>query len=120
MYEIRKVGARRGVYATQDIPADTLIVEDPVIVIPRAEWDTWRANISLYPSVYFWKANPAEVALVMGALSLIQYADEVDATCRWEMVTNRDLARLWSKVAIANGDELTVYWTDIGLLDPVA
>ena len=116
MFEIRQVGANRGVYATQDIPTNTVIDTSPVITIPASEWDTIK-TFSAYPNSFYWTKQ--DDAIVLGPLSLVNYADEGVANCSWSTIKKDKNMTLQSVQPIFDGDELTVFWTNIGLLDRV-
>jgi len=64
-------GAGRGVFAAQDIPAETLVLADPVVVVPKAES---RHTDACVVGRYVFEWNDAgDVCVVLGLGSLINH-----------------------------------------------
>lgn len=78
--EIRSTrAAGRGVFATQDIPARTIVEESPVLVLTKKEWDDGHLNDGVLGGYGFnWTAGGMGVGLGIGeqpVLSSIGYAE---------------------------------------------
>jgi len=115
LIEVRRADNRgkggRGVFATRDIPADTLIERVPVLLIPRQQvfGDTEIARRSTFISwyVFDWEGITKRdyVALALGYASIYNHA--YDPNARVERHAP-DLLEIHSRRAIAAGDEIFI------------
>ena len=113
-YEVRSVGNRRGLFATQAIAAGELIDECPVISFPAAEWDSIK-TISMYPNTFLWDRTTD--ALALGAVTLAKWAPDADSIAHWSANKKNMTLVLRAKDSIEIDQEITVFWTNIGIAD---
>jgi uncharacterized protein len=104
----------RGLFATEPIAADVLLMDAPVLLVAPEERSALEETI-LDHYVYEWDED-GTVALVLGVSSMCNHASTPNAYL-W-LVEDDLRAELWSTAEIAPGDEVTVSYRASG--DPDA
>jgi uncharacterized protein len=105
MYEVRASAREgRGLFATERIRADTLLMEAPLLLIPASERTDLQATI-VDDYVYEWDED-GTAALVLGVSSMCNHDDDPNAFL-W-LVPDRLTAQLFALRDIAEGEEITV------------
>ncbi|GGI04803.1 SET domain-containing protein-lysine N-methyltransferase [Egicoccus halophilus] len=105
MYEVRESAvAGRGLFATEHIPAETMLMQAPVLVVPGEQRAALReTRVDDY--VYEWD-DDGSAGLVLGVSSMCNHASDPNAYL-W-LVPDTESAELWSVRAIAPDEEITV------------
>jgi hypothetical protein len=65
----------RGVFARHDIPADTLIVASPALIIPNEVYKNHSLNATIFESYLFTWNRAGDYALALGLGSLFNHSD---------------------------------------------
>ena len=94
----------RGLFATETIAADTLVMEAPLLLIPAQERAALQATL-VDDYVYEWDEH-GTAALVLGVSSMCNHADEPNAFL-W-LVPDGLVAQLFTLREVAAGEEITV------------
>lgn len=81
--EIRTTpAAGRGVFATRDIPARSIVEESPVLVLTKKEWDDGRLNDGVLGGYGFnWTAGGMGVGLGIGKYAFPSHQYSADNSC---------------------------------------
>jgi uncharacterized protein len=105
MFEVRRSSRHgRGLFATEPITRDTVLMQAPVLLIAADQRDALQATI-VDDYVYEWD-DDGTAALVLGVSSMCNHADEPNAYL-W-LVPDGPSAELVSIAEIAEGEEITV------------
>jgi uncharacterized protein len=104
----------RGLFATEPIGADVLLMTAPVLLIAPDERDALEHTI-VDSYIYEWD-DDGTAALVLGVSSMCNHASEPNAYL-W-LVPDATSAELWSLREIDAGEEVTVSYRASG--DPDA
>lgn len=105
MYEVRASAvAGRGLFATQTIPAETLLMEAPVLVVPGSQRPALQETL-VDDYVYEWD-DDGSAGLVLGVSSMCNHSADPNAYL-W-LVPDTETAELWSLREIAEDEEITV------------
>ncbi|MFP4311105.1 MAG: SET domain-containing protein-lysine N-methyltransferase [Nitriliruptoraceae bacterium] len=105
MFEVRSSARHgRGLFATEPIPRDTLLMHAPVLLISAEQREALQATI-VDDYVYEWD-DDGTAALVLGVSSMCNHAEEPNAYL-W-LVPDGPSAELVALVDIAPGEEITV------------
>ncbi len=105
MYEVRSSRRHgRGLFATQAIPRDTVLMEAPVLLIAADQREALQATI-VDDYVYEWD-DDGTAALVLGVSSMCNHAEDPNAYL-W-LVPDGPGAELVTIANIAEGEEITV------------
>ncbi len=94
----------RGLFATETIAADTLVMEAPLLLIPAQERAALQATL-VDDYVYEWDEQ-GTAALVLGVSSMCNHADDPNAFL-W-LVPDGLIAQLFTLREVAAGEEITV------------
>ena len=97
-------GKGRGLVAVGPIAEDELIEVAPVI--PFREEDRPMPPSLLYGFAFHWPDPPFVEAMVLGAVSLVNHADDPNAW--FEPSIEEQVLRLWALRDIAAGEEITI------------
>ncbi|MCC5950235.1 MAG: SET domain-containing protein-lysine N-methyltransferase [Nitriliruptoraceae bacterium] len=108
-------GPGRAVYATRTIPADTLLMDAPLLLVPAAQRDDLTRTV-VDDYVYEWDED-GTAALVLGISSICNHADEPNAFL-W-LYPEDTSAQLWTTSRIRAGEEVTVSYRADGRPDPL-
>lgn len=105
MFEVRSSARHgRGLFATEPIPRDTLLMHAPVLLISAEQREALQATI-VDDYVYEWD-DDGTAALVLGVSSMCNHAEDPNAYL-W-LVPEGPSAELVALVDIAPGEEITV------------
>lgn len=105
MFEVRSSQRHgRGLFATEPIPRDTLLMQAPVLLIAGEQRAALQDTI-VDDYVYEWD-DDGTAALVLGVSSMCNHADEPNAYL-W-LVPDGPGAELITIADIAAGEEITV------------
>lgn len=105
MFEVRSSPRHgRGVFATEDIGRDTLLMQAPILLIAAEQRDALAATI-VDDYVYEWDED-GTAALVLGVSSMCNHAEAPNAYL-W-LVPSGPSAELVAIADIAAGEEITV------------
>jgi len=105
LYEVRASAvAGRGLFATQIIPAGTLLMEAPVLVVPGSQRPALQETL-VDDYVYEWD-DDGSAGLVLGVSSMCNHSPDPNAYL-W-LVPDTETAELWSLREIAEDEEITV------------
>jgi SET domain-containing protein len=104
----------RGLFATEAIDGDVLLMSAPVLLIPPEERGPLEHTV-VDAYVYEWD-DDGTAALVLGVSSMCNHAADPNAYL-W-LVPDQQAAELWSLRPIAAGEEVTVSYRASG--DPDA
>ena len=96
-------GKGRGVVARRRIPKGTLLEAAPVIRLQEHDTLTTDTVLSQYP--FIWDEPPYVQAFALGWVGLFNHADTPN--CRVETDTGDQVIRIWTKVDVKRGTELT-------------
>lgn len=117
MFRLAQVaGKGRGLLATQAIPVGTLIERAPAVRLAPADRELIDRT-ALFPYTF---ADPETFGsgshgclIVFGQLTFCNHSESPNAVIRW----TEDEAGLWALLesvsAIANGEEITLFYTNI-------
>jgi uncharacterized protein len=105
----------RGVFASQHIDDEVLLMTAPLLLIPGAQRDHLARTI-VDDYVYEWD-DDGTAALVLGISSMINHATEPNAFL-W-LIPDDTSAELWSIREIAEGEEVTVSYRAEGPAAPL-
>lgn len=95
----------KGVFALQDIEANTLLEISPVIVL--SESDTKLIHQTFLHDYYFsWGENQKSSAIALGYISIYNHAS--NANCYHECDFKKQSITIFSKKNIAAGEELCI------------
>ena len=94
----------RGLFATETIAADTLVMEAPLLLIPAQQRAALQATL-VDDYVYEWDEH-GTAALVLGVSSMCNHADDPNAFL-W-LVPDGLVAQLFTLRDVAAGQEITV------------
>ena len=94
----------RGLFATETIAADTLVMEAPLLLIPAQQRAALQATL-VDDYVYEWDEH-GTAALVLGVSSMCNHADDPNAFL-W-LVPDGLVAQLFTLRDVAAGEEITV------------
>lgn len=105
MYEVREsLRHGRGLFATEPIVRDSLVLEAPILLIHGDERASLQATI-VDDYVYEWDED-GTAALVLGHSSMCNHADAPNAFL-W-LIPDGPKAQLFALTDIAAGEEITV------------
>lgn len=105
MFEVRRSRRHgRGLFATEPIPRDTLLMQAPVLLIAAEQRAALQETI-VDDYVYEWDED-GTAALVLGVSSMCNHAEEPNAYL-W-LVPDGPSAELVALKDIAAGEEITV------------
>ena len=96
--------AGRGLFATEPIAADTLVMEAPLLLIPAEQRAALQATL-VDDYVYEWDET-GTAALVLGVSSMCNHDDDPNAFL-W-LVPDGLIAQLFALRDIPAGEEITV------------
>ena len=96
--------AGRGLFATEPIAADTLVMEAPLLLIPAEQRAALQATL-VDDYVYEWDET-GTAALVLGVSSMCNHDDDPNAFL-W-LVPDGLIAQLFALRDIEAGEEITV------------
>lgn len=105
----------RGVFATEPIADDVLLMSAPLLLIPGEQRDGLQRTI-VDDYVYEWDEDGTAV-LVLGISSMCNHEREPNAYL-W-LFTDTLMAELWSIRPIADGEEVTVSYRAEGDDEPL-
>jgi uncharacterized protein len=105
----------RGVFASDDIAEDLLLMTAPLLLIPGDQRDHLARTV-VDDYVYEWD-DDGTAALVLGISSMINHATEPNAFL-W-LIPDTTSAELWSVRPIAKGEEVTVSYRAEGPDSPL-
>lgn len=96
----------RGVFCTKALPADFLVEEAPVIVMP--ETDRTKINQTLlHDYIFEWHAGRQRgCAMALGYVPLYNHA--APSNCEYEMDYEAQTIRVYTIRPVAEGEELTI------------
>lgn len=94
-----------GVFATQPIPADTIIEISPVLVFHPSERQHVEKTL-LYNYIFEWGDNLSHAALGLGYISL--YNHSYNANCAYDMDYDAATMTIATVAAIEIGEELCI------------
>ncbi len=107
----------RGVFTSQDIPAETTIEISSVLVLMPDE----RAHVEktiLYDYIFEWGEEGLECCVAFGYVSM--YNHSFEANCEYEMDFEQRIITIRTREPIKAGSELTInYNGDYDLANPV-
>jgi len=110
-------GKVRGVLATQEISAGTLVEAAPVSTIPPEQLsrlkDTEIFRYYFVPPSEYLKSNPLSGYLVFGLASLCNHSQKANARVEWVKNEVGLWAHLVAKRDIEAGEEVTLFYTNI-------
>lgn len=95
----------RGVFASEDIAADTIIEISPVLVLSREE-RAKAEETNLYNYIFEWGEHYEMGALGMGYISI--YNHSYHSNCIYEMDFEQELMAIKTLRNIAAGEELFI------------
>lgn len=105
MFEVRRSARHgRGLFATEPIPRDTVLMQAPVLLIAADQRDALQGTI-VDDYVYEWD-DDGTAALVLGVSSICNHADDPNAYL-W-LVPDGPSAELVTIARIDEGEEITV------------
>jgi uncharacterized protein len=105
----------RGVFATEDVAAEVLLMTAPLLLIPGGQRQHLAKTV-VDDYVYEWDED-GTAALVLGISSMINHATDPNAFL-W-LIPDDTSAELWSVRAIAKGEEITVSYRAEGPDSPL-
>jgi hypothetical protein len=95
----------KGVFALQDIEANTLLEISPVIVL--SEEDTKLIHQTHLHDYYFtWAEDQKQSAIGLGYISI--YNHSASPNCSHECNFNQNSISIYSKTSVLAGEELTI------------
>jgi uncharacterized protein len=105
----------RGLFATEPIDDDVLLMSAPLLLIPGEQRDALQRTV-VDDYVYEWEED-GTAALVLGVSSMCNHAHEPNAYL-W-LFPDQLTAELWSIRAIGAGEEVTVSYRAEGDDEPL-
>jgi uncharacterized protein len=105
----------RGLFATEDIADDVLLMQAPLLFVPAEQRDALKETV-VDDYVYEWDGD-GTAALVLGVSSMCNHASSPNAYL-W-LIPEHEAAELWSIRPIAAGDEVTVSYRAAGDDEPL-
>ena len=100
----------RGVFTTENIPANTVIEISPVLVLSTKDRKQVEKTI-LFDYIFEWGENRKKACIALGYLSLYNHAYQ--ANCDYEMDYDSNLMRIKTVVDIKKGEELFINYNAI-------
>lgn len=100
----------RGVYTTEDIPADTIIEISPVLILSPAERIEVEKTM-LYDYIFAWGEEGAGACVALGYVSL--YNHSYQSNCEYDMDHEHDLISVKTVRAIKKGEELFINYNAV-------
>ncbi|MBN8837758.1 MAG: SET domain-containing protein-lysine N-methyltransferase [Sphingobacteriia bacterium] len=95
----------RGVFTTENIPANTVIEISPVLVLSVKE-RAIAEETNLYNYFFEWGKSRKKGALGMGNISM--YNHDYNANCMYEMDYDHELMTITTVRAVKKGEELCI------------
>lgn len=108
-------GGGRAVYARREVPADTLLMDAPLLIVPSGQRAALGETV-VDDYVYEWDED-GTAALVLGISSICNHANDPNAFL-W-LYPEDTSAQLWTTRAIRAGEEVTVSYRADGRDDPL-
>ena len=95
----------RGVFATRNIPGNTIVEISPVIVLSKKEREAIEKT-KLFSYIFEWGAKKTMGCLALGYVSL--YNHEYTSNCNYDMDFEHNLITIRTLRKIKKGEELCV------------
>jgi SET domain-containing protein len=95
----------RGVYASEPIPAGTVIEIAPVLVLGETE-RTEVEKTSLYNYIFEWGDDNKQACIALGYVSI--YNHSYHSNCEYEMDFESDLITIKTVKPVGKGEELFI------------
>ncbi len=95
----------RGVFTTEDIPADTIIEVAPVIVMEKKDRDLLDKTL-LHDYIFEWDVTRSQCCMALGYVPM--YNHSYTSNCEYEMDFDHGLITIKTMRAIAKGEELFI------------
>ena len=95
----------RGVFTTEDIPANTIVEMAPVLVLSKKERQVVEQT-KLNRYIFEWGVSKTKGALALGFVSM--YNHEYNANCEYEMDFAHELITIRTVGQIKKGEELSI------------
>ena len=95
----------RGIFTSQDLPADTIIEESPVVVMSREE----RAHLDqtlLHDYIFEWGKDSRQCCMALGYVAV--YNHSYRSNCEYEMDYERQVISIKTVRFIKAGEELFI------------
>jgi uncharacterized protein len=105
----------RGLFASEDIPDDVMLMEAPLLMVPAEQRDSLKETV-VDEYVYEWDGE-GTAALVLGVSSMCNHDPSPNAHL-W-LIPDTETAELWSIAPIAAGEEITVSYRMPGDDEPL-
>ena len=100
----------RGIFTTENIPANTVIEISPVLVLSTKDRKLVEKTI-LFDYIFEWGENRKKACIALGYLSLYNHAYQ--ANCDYEMDYDSNLMRIKTVTEIKKGEELFINYNAI-------
>lgn len=100
----------RGVYASRDIPSNTLVEVSPVLVLPAAQYSGHSLSQTILESYAFtWNRFTGEMALALGLGSLFNHSPD---SPNLSFVLDKDTGtiRYTTKRDVKQGEQLCIFY----------
>ena len=100
----------RGVFASEKIPAETIIEISPVLVMSAKDRKQVEKTM-LFDYIFEWGVGEKQVCIALGYLSLYNHA--YNANCIYEMDYDHNLITIKTVRAIKKGEELFINYNAV-------
>lgn len=95
----------RGVFTSEDIPADTVVEVAPVIVIPGSE-RTFLDQTLLYHYIFEWGEHSEDCAMALGYVPIYNHSYQSNCEYFMDFIDQKIMIKTIRKINA--GEELTV------------
>jgi tRNA-specific adenosine deaminase 3 len=99
----------RGVYATHDIPSNSLVEVSPVLLIPASEYSRNRLDQTILESYLFTWNRSGVYALALGLGSLFNHSSD-KPNVSYVLDKENNTIRYTTKRTIKEGEELCIFY----------
>ena len=100
----------RGVFASEKIPAETIIEISPVLVMSAKDRKQVEKTM-LFDYIFEWGIGEKQACIALGYLSLYNHA--YNANCNYEMDYDHNLITIKTVRAIKKGEELFINYNAV-------
>lgn len=95
----------RGVYSSEDIPANTVIEVAPVIVMEKSDRE-WLDKTLLHDYIFEWGVSRSQCCMALGYVPM--YNHSYTSNCEYEMDFDHALISIRTMRDIKQGEELFI------------
>lgn len=95
----------RGVYSSEDIPANTVIEVAPVIVMEKSDRE-WLDKTLLHDYIFEWGVTRSQCCMALGYVPM--YNHSYTSNCEYEMDFDHALISIRTMRDIKQGEELFI------------